>query len=477
MRHSVVVLISAVVAAGCGASSKESTPSPAPTPSFVDTLPQPSPLANTSSAARTVEVQLVAEGTTLAVAPGKPASHLFAYNGSIPGPTLEATEGDHVVVHFTNKLSEPTTVHWHGMHVPADQDGSPMNPVAPGASRDYVFDLPPGSAGTYWYHPHTEGKTAEQVAMGLYGAVIVRAAQDPVPAEYVDEILMLNDNRFEANGELSADDMNDQMNGRIGDVIFANGAVLPTMTLRPGETRRLRILNASAARYYLLAVPGHTLVQIGTSALFGAPRPQEQLLLAPAERAEVLLQANGEPGTATTLRAMPYDRGLMSMSGGAMPMDGAMDLLSIAYTSDARMTMAPIPATLRVIAPLDTTGATERSFVLSEDKQMMGFMINGKVYDPARVDVRAKLGATEIWTVRNDADMDHPFHLHGFQFQLLDRNGQPEPVVAWRDTFNVSAKESVRFAVKLDDFPGLRMFHCHILEHEGLGMMGTLSVE
>jgi bilirubin oxidase len=109
-------------------------------------------------------------------------------------------------------------------------------------------------------------------------------------------------------------------------------------------------------------------------------------------------------------------------------------------------------------------------------EQMMAYLINGATFDPKRVDTKATLGATEVWTVRNDADMDHPFHLHGFQFQVLDRNGVREPVVAWNDTVNVPKKTSLRLVVKLD-LPGMRMYQCHILEHEDLGMMGMLDVE
>jgi bilirubin oxidase len=163
----------------------------------------------------------------------------------------------------------------------------------------------------------------------------------------------------------------------------------------------------------------------------------------------------------------------MTMTGAAAP-SKELDLLQIAYTSDAPMTSPAIPDTLRDIAPIDTTNAVQRTFVLSE--QMMSYMINGNTYDPMRVDTHAKLGATEVWTVKNDADMDHPFHLHGFQFQVLDRNGTPEPVVAWNDTVNLPKKTSLRLAVKLD-LAGMRMYHCHILEHEDLGMMGMLDVE
>ena len=122
---------------------------------------EPLALANRATSPRTVEVDLVAQPLSVSVVEGK-QTELLAYNGQIPGPTLDVTEGDRVVVHFTNRLSEPTTIHWHGLHVPADQDGNPMDPVAPGARRDDVFDIPAGSAGTFWYHPHPDHLTAKQ---------------------------------------------------------------------------------------------------------------------------------------------------------------------------------------------------------------------------------------------------------------------------------------------------------------------------
>ena len=164
----------------------------------------------------------------------------------------------------------------------------------------------------------------------------------------------------------------------------------------------------------------------------------------------------------------------MTANGAPAP-STELDLLTVQYTSDPPMATPQLPPTLREVAPLDTSAATARSFVLSE--HMMSYMINGNTFDPNRVDVKAKLGSTEVWTIRNNADMDHPFHVHGFAFQVLDRNGAPEPTTAWEDTVNVPRNATVRVAIALTDFPGMRMYHCHILEHEYLGMMGTLDVE
>src|SRR5262249_8444577 len=138
--------------------------------------------------------------TRLELVPGKP-TEAWAYNGSVPGPTIELREGDSVTIHFHNKLSQTTTVHWHGLHIPAGSDGSPLNPVLPGASPDYPFRIPLGTAGTYWYHPHPDMTTTEQVARGLFGALIVRAAKDPLTG-IRDRLLILSDNRFRPDGSV-----------------------------------------------------------------------------------------------------------------------------------------------------------------------------------------------------------------------------------------------------------------------------------
>lgn len=169
-----------------------------------ETLTYPPVLENLSSAPHTVEVSLTAAPAVLGLVPGA-VTHVYAYNGRIPGPTLEAREGDRVIVHFTNFLPEPSTIHWHGIHLPASMDGSPLDPVAPGGRYDYVFTIPMGTAGTYWYHPHPHHRTGFQVAMGLYGAIIVRPAPDPLPASLPEKLLILTDSRFGVGGAIEID--------------------------------------------------------------------------------------------------------------------------------------------------------------------------------------------------------------------------------------------------------------------------------
>lgn len=438
------------------------------------TVVTPTADPSTNAPPRRVEVALVASVARLSLVEGR-TTEVYAYNGTVPGPTLEFREGDEVVVRFRNDLPVETTVHWHGLHLPFAADGSPFHPVAPGATYEYRFTVRPGSAGTYWYHPHPNHHTGPQVARGLYGGIIVRAPDDPLPAGLTERLLILSDNRFLPDGSLDLPDRHtpqgtvDFENGREGDVLFVNGAVRPTLEIRPGEVQRWRIVNASAGRYYRLALPGHELVQVGTDGgLFERPVAVGEVLLASAERVELLVRG-GAAGGVATLQSLPYNRYIPQ----TRPPDWAQPraLLTLRTTTDPPAPSVVIPARLRPVPALDTSRVTAtRVMVLSQ-----GF-INGQLMDMDRVDVRSTLGATEIWELENLVGMDHPFHLHGFQFQVLDRDGVPEPFPAWKDTVNVPKKSVVRFIVRYENYPGKWMFHCHILDHEDHGMMGILEV-
>ena len=434
----------------------------------------PAVLRNESRAPHTVEVTIVAEATRLSFIPGK-STVAYAYNGRVPGPMLEAYEGDKVIVHFRNKLPEPTTIHWHGLHIPASSDGSPFYPVAPGTTFDYVFTLQPGSAGTYWYHPHPDHNTGAQIAKGLYGSLVVRDPKDPLKG-IPEKLIVLSDNRFKDDGSIDIADPDspqggiDFENGRECAHVFVNGELNPTMSIRAGEVQRWRIINASAARVYRLAIPGQTLLHVGNDGgLFEHPREVKDILIANSERVEVLVRGTGKPGSVTVLQNLPYDR--YSIHTRPTEWDKVHDLLKIQYTSDKPVRPRVIPASLRVIPAIDTALAVRtRVFALGQ-----GF-INGKLHDMNRVDETGKLGDVEIWQVENIVGMDHPFHLHGFQFQVLDRDGVPEPFTSWKDTVNVPKHSVVRFIVRLSDFAGKWMYHCHILDHEDHGMMGILEV-
>ena len=290
-----------------------------------------------ATAPRLVELTITAAPAQVALRPGT-LTRVYAYNGTVPGPTLELREGDSVVVHFRNALPDPSTIHWHGLSLPFVADGSPFHPVAPGGSHDYVFRVRPGTAGTYWYHPHPDHSTGPQVAMGLYGAVVVRAPDDPLPRTLRERLLVLSDTRLTADGVIDLPDHDtprgqlDAENGREGDLLLVNGATMPTFDIRSGEVQRWRVINASAARVYRLALPGHRFLHVGSDGgLFEHPREVDDLVLGVGERAELLVRGTGAAGSREVLRTLGYDRYIPQTRPADW--DVPRDLLTLAYAS------------------------------------------------------------------------------------------------------------------------------------------------
>jgi bilirubin oxidase len=404
---------------------------------------------------------------------------ILGYNGMSPGPLIEVNEGDRVEIEFSNNIpGEESTIHWHGMPVPADQDGNPMDPVASGAKRTYAFDLPEESAASYWYHPHPHGKTAEQVYRGLAGVFIVKSKADPIPSEYGDTVLMFTDLRLAADGTIPVSTMADLMNGRVGDHVLVNGQKNPALSVALGTKRRFRLYNATNARFLRLSFEGSMKVVGTDGGLLAAPVTVEGILLGPAERVELVVSFES-PGPAK-LYTLDYDRGWM---GQDRPVDGGMTLLTVDVSNEQAENVPPLPATLRAIAPFGAPTVT-RQFVLTEsieegaggtsmgsDSMHMGspdmdmvsgsmgremaadgtgmeFLINGAAFDMRGVDVVSKAGDVELWEVVNQADMDHPFHVHGTQFQVVEheRDGKvmKPGYLSWKDTVNVAKGETVR---------------------------------
>ncbi|PZV38269.1 multicopper oxidase family protein [Mesorhizobium kowhaii] len=438
-------------------------------------------LANEAGTPGLFKAKLTAQSTTVRFAEGL-ETPILGYNGTSPGPLIEAVEGDRVEITFANRIAdEASTIHWHGMPVPADQDGNPMDPVATGTDRTYSFDLPEGSAGSYWYHPHPHGKTAEQVYRGLAGAFVVKPKADPIPAAYGDTVLVFTDLRLAGDGTLPDNTMTDLMNGRVGDHVLVNGQKNPALSVSFGTKRRFRFYNATNARFLRLSFDGASMTIIGTDGgLLQAPVAADDILLSPAERLELIVSFE-KPGPAT-LYTLDYDRGWM---GAGLPADAGLTLFTVNVSETPAEPVPPLPDRLRPIALLGAP-AVSRRFVFTETMAMsasgmeMGFLINGAAFDMNRVDIVAKAGEVELWEIVNKADMDHPFHVHGTQFQVVeherDGNVSKPAYLAWKDTVNVARGETVRLLLR-QDRPGPRMYHCHILEHEQLGMMGIVDVQ
>ncbi len=417
---------------------------------------------------KTVVLELEARVVELEVKPGL-KTQLWTYNGQLPGPTIRAKKGDRLVVRFTNSLPEPTTIHWHGLRVPNDQDG--MEPlIQPGEKFEYSFVVP--DAGTYWYHPHH--RSSAQVGAGLYGALIVEDPADPPLGD--DVVLVLSDIGIEADGSLTPSDSDGWFGdyfGREGNTLLVNGRIVPTLRARQDVPQRWRIVNAARSRYYKFSLPGHTVHRVGgDGGLIERPEPIEELRLVPGERAELHVVPKG-PADELTVKAIDANRFHLPAPAEPEP------LFNLRVSDDPPGTGAkPLPERLRTIVPVDARSAVKTQGIELMEKAAPGgavLGINGKTMDESDP-LHASIHTVEIWELTNTTAYDHPFHLHGFSFQVLDVDGRQPDIREWKDTINVEPKQKIRVAIPFDDRAGHWMFHCHILDHAELGMMGVLMV-
>jgi len=412
-----------------------------------------------------VELNLRASPASLAYLPQQPAP-VWAFNGTIPGPLIQANKGDTVIVHFKNDLPEPTTIHWHGVRVPNDMDGAGRlsQPIPAGGTFDYRFTVP--DAGLFWYHPHVRSDV--QVEKGLYGAILVRDPGESSLGVVVDRVVVLDDVRVDPNTGQTVDELNSrtEMMGREGNLLLVNGRPSnAALTVPAGARVRLHVVNAANARYFSLYLSGAKMAQIGgDGGLLVAPRATTTLVLAPGERADLLIDVNA----AATLKSGLYERAMGAGSGEDM------DLLRFVLNTDApAMTAAPdLPTSLRTIDTLPVPSKMQ-TLTLNESMAHQGwtFTINGRAF-PNVPALEATLGSRQLWNVKNDSYMDHPLHVHGFFFQRRD-------VPEWKDTINIPGRSTVPIIVDFANRPGATgdwMYHCHILEHAEGGMMGEVQI-
>jgi len=417
-----------------------------------------------------IEIELDARLAEIEFIDGYPTP-AWTYGGTVPGPLIRAKVGDRVIVNFTNSLPEATSIHWHGLRVPNEMDGVPgvtQDPVGSGESFRYEFTV--NDAGTYWYHPHIN--SAAQVGWGMYGPIVVEDPNDP--EEFGDDlVLVLSDIGLTEMGEFLPVDTGGEFGdlfGREGTVVLVNGKALPTLKVRKGKQQRWRIINAARARYYNIRLPEHTLVRLGgDNGLAARSTETYNVIVTPGERADVVFTPNDEPGTTNVLKWVPVDRGFSSMFNRPR-----VDMMNIETVDEPPVAPVAIPEVLRTIEPLDISGAEELTLDLTIDTDynnevVMG--INGIPYWNM-VPLEAKVGQTQIWHLVNDTAFAHPFHLHGYFFQVLDESRVPE----WKDTVDVPANTDLRIAVNFGGRPGMWMYHCHILDHAESGMMGQLWV-
>jgi FtsP/CotA-like multicopper oxidase with cupredoxin domain len=420
--------------------------------------------------------ELTLERGTSELLPGKPAE-TWGVNGAYLGPTLRASRGDDVELRVHNTLGETTTIHWHGMHLPAAADGGPHQTIATGETWTPGWEVDQAAA-TLWYHPHPHGETADHVYRGVAGMFILddpRADALALPDEYgVDDIpLIIQDKRLNDDGSLDFSQGPISPTGRLGDEILVNGTHDPHVDVRH-ERVRLRLLNASNARVYNIGfADDREFDLVGTDGgLVEAPQRLERIQISPGERAEIV--AAFEPGERVVLRSFEPELGTNFFEGRFAGDDDSFDLLEL--RAERSLAAAPgVPD--RLAAPeVDADNATRtRRFELS------GTRINGRRMDISRIDAVVEAGSTEIWEVENTSGTPHNFHVHDVRFRVLEYAGGAPPahLGGLKDTVYVPPGESVRLVVRFGDYADADvpyMFHCHVLQHEDRGMMGQFVV-
>jgi FtsP/CotA-like multicopper oxidase with cupredoxin domain len=393
----------------------------------------------------------------------------WGFNKQLPGPVLRANVGDTLVVKVKNDLREPTTVHWHGIRLPAAMDGTEdvQKKIEPGETFEYRFQLP--DAGTFWYHAHTNETV--QMERGLYGALIVDGHSEPVVDD--EKIFLIDDMKLNQRNEFKMPRwflprMIERHDGRQGSTLLLNGKETPEINLHGNQVERWRMINASSARYFHLSFEGKPFRIIATDGgLLEQPVLATAALITPGERIDILVGPFNE-GESFNLESLAYDRTTF--------LKARDEVFAKVKVGVRKSTTVFIPAIMNTILPLAARDAkATREIKLSVDIRIRkgDFRINDGSH---LIDDPVKVGDLQIWNVRNESKMDHPFHLHGFFFQILEINGQPPEYRAWKDTCNVPPLATVKIAWMPDNRPGMWMYHCHIIEHHAAGMMASFEV-
>lgn len=468
---------------------------PLPKP-FKVPLPIPPVLKPARTDGTTDYYDIVQKAARMEIIPGY-QTDIWGYNGLFPGPTIVSRSGRRTKVTHHNELPVPVAVHLHGGVTPAEHDGYPIDLIMPASGghsghsmkgrttnlqRDYDYPINQPAA-TLWYHDHRMDFTGPAVWRGLAGFHLVHDDVSdalPLPKGDHDVPLMIVDRAFGEDGSLAYPSLSadlsgtpgvpeEYMQGVMGDVILVNGAPWPVMEV--DNTRyRFRILNASNARRYQLALePASTqFVQIGSDVgLLGAPVKHSKIPISSGERFDVIIDFSAYPvGSEVTLR-------------NTFGENGTGQIMRFRVAKQGR-DQSSIPARLTNFEQLspDSAVATRKiNFTEGANNGHMAWVINGKVFDPERADVRSKLGTVERWQIITD--QHHPLHIHMAHFQVLNRanEGEIRPTdVGWKDTMDIEDNSLVEVLVKFTGYQGRYVFHCHNLEHEDMGMMGNLDI-
>lgn len=397
-----------------------------------------------------------------------------AYEGRFVPPTLRARPGDVIRLRLVNAMAdEPTNLHYHGMNVsPRGNSDNIFLHVAPGQSFDYEVRIPQDHpSGLFYYHAHTHDMSERQVLGGLSGGLIVEGLLDGVRElrGVPERVLLLKDIQIDSDGQIPED-----IDSNAGTTRTVNGQVAPVLHIRPGETQLWRIGNIGADIFYRLALDGHVLYEVARDGnQHNRIVPRDEIVLPPSARVEVLVQ--GAPAGVYQFRTLAFDTG---PAGDQYP----DVVLATLVSGGTPQTPIALPDRLPPVEDLRERPIAERRTIVfsetaGEDDQK--FFIDGKMFDPDRVDTRARLGTVEEWTIRNESDELHVFHIHQVDFQVVEVNGEPQPFIGHQDTQITPVRGEVKVLIPFTNpvIAGRFIYHCHIMAHEDNGMMAVIEVE
>jgi suppressor of ftsI len=389
------------------------------------------------------------------------------FNGSFVGPTLRVRPGERIELELVNRLTKPTNLHFHGLHVsPGGESDNIFRLVNPGETAHYVLEIPlDHPTGTFWYHPHQHHLALEQVFGGLSGVIVIDGLREKLPPDLqgIDEHLFaLKDFQLDEAGAILLESVPRDPTTRT-----VNGQINPSLTMAPGETQLWRLANVGAELFYNLRLYGHAFHVVAED---GNPvwdvRTADSLVLPPGKRFDVLVQA-GEPG-AYVFETTVYDQGNHVYPDA--------ELATLTIEGDAQPPAA-LPASVAPDRDLDSAEiVAERDIFFNDVDDAPIFEIDGQQFDPNRIDDEVQLGTVEEWTIRNVTAEEHPFHIHVNDFQVVSVNGQPYNAASLQDIVILPAKGEVVIRTPFMDYPGKFVFHCHILFHEDHGMMAVVDV-
>lgn len=393
-------------------------------------------------------------------------TNTLGYNSAFLGPVIKLKKGQTAHFKLINSLEEETTFHWHGLIIGGEADGGPHDVIKPGEEKEITFNVQQDNA-TLWFHPHPIGKTAKQVFEGLAGLIYIEENEENDYEYGVNDFpLIFQDRTF--NNEKQLDyQLAQHPDGQMGETLLINGTLNPSLTVKR-EQVRLRLLNGSNKRNYTFKLSNNqSFHQIASDGgLLNEPIEMAELKLTPSERAEIIVDFS----------KIKENENVQLMND-----DGTVLL---PFHVEGKKKEA-INKKIEALNPV-TISDEEMNMNVSKEVVLSGHghhvSINGKKFDPNRIDLTQKEGETEVWEIYNKPDMMggmiHPFHIHGTQFKVISINGEtpPKQLQGYKDTIELNPGDKAKIAVKFEE-PGIYMYHCHILEHEENGMMGQIKVE